>query len=89
MSDIGCAFPEGYPPSLAADMVVRQVFDLPYHELLAEIARLIAAQKGEGLSAKVSYSLFVVRNLIQRRLDGVSEEEIRRRAEGFAEIFAA
>jgi hypothetical protein len=87
--DIGCAFPDGYPPSLAADMVVRQVFSLPYHDLQAEMDRLDAARRGGALSPKVAYSLFVVRNLIRRRLEGVSEDEIRRRAEAFAEIFAA
>lgn len=89
MADIACPFPAGYSPALAADIVVRQIFSLPHHELQAEMDRLDAARRSGELSAKVAYSLFIVRNLIERRLDGVSEEEIRRRAEGWAEIFTA
>jgi hypothetical protein len=89
MSELGCAFPEGYPPAVAADMLTRQIFNLPYRELQTEMDRLVAARASEELSPKVSYSLFVLLNLIRRRLEGVSEDEIRRRAEAFAEIFAA
>jgi hypothetical protein len=89
VAEVGCPFPEGYAPTLAADIVVRQVFALPLHELQAEMDRLDAARESGALSARVSYSLFVVHNLIRRRLEGVSEDEIRRRAEQFAEIFAA
>lgn len=87
VSEIGCPFPEGYAPELAADIVVRQIFSLPRRELRAEMDRLDAARKSGKLSAKVAYSLFIVRNLIQRRLEGVGEDEIRERAEGWAEIF--
>ena len=86
---IGSPFPQGYPPSLAADMLTRQIFAIPFAELDAEMDRLDAARHSSALSAKVSYSLFILKGLLRRRLEGVSEAEIHDRAAAWAAIFGA
>ncbi len=89
MTEVGNPFPKGYPPSVAADMLTRRIFSLPYGDLHTEMDRLDAARTSGKLTGKTAYAFFVVANLIRRRLEGVGEDEIRRRAEGWARIFAA